>query len=134
MNVLCEGQNCTEATGEVRLYPIGGGGNMVLCRDCWDAHNAFVIEQANATDAANRKNFKTLDWEAGKRPFDSVWEVLVGNIRRVYLGNNEAEARNVYAEYVTMSSTGYGRAAGENVTLMRDEEPVAEHYGTADAD
>ena len=33
-----------------------------------------------------------------------------------------------------MFTTGYGRAAGEPVTLMRNDEPVCEHLGTVTTD
>ena len=56
------------------------------------------------------------------------YEVLVGNIGNVYSGNG-TEARRVFADYVKQSKSGYGRAAGEDVTIMRDGEPWKEHQG-----
>lgn len=58
-------------------------------------------------------------------------EVVVGNIGTVYEGQDRAEADKVYAEYVRQSEGGYGRAAGEGVTLFVDGEIVQEHFGDA---
>tara|TARA_R110002167_G_scaffold294935_1_gene499527 strand:+ start:2917 stop:3471 length:555 start_codon:yes stop_codon:yes gene_type:complete len=57
------------------------------------------------------------------------WEVIVGNIGTTYSGDDETEALRDYNQYVTQSTTGYGRASDEDVTLMRDGEPYKEHYG-----
>ena len=52
------------------------------------------------------------------------YQVIVGNIGEVYDGDNKAEARESYREYYAQSREGYGRAAGESVTLMVDNEPI----------
>jgi len=57
------------------------------------------------------------------------WEVIVGNIGTVYSGTNGFEARKKFSTYVKQSKTGYGRAAYEDVTLMKDGDMVKEHYG-----
>lgn len=49
-------------------------------------------------------------------------EVYVGNIGCVYSGRDEAETQRVMGEYIRQSRTGYGRAAGESVTLFVDGE------------
>lgn len=46
--------------------------------------------------------------------------VIVGNIGAVYFGGLKG-ANRVFQEYVEQSKSGYGRAAGENVTLLRVE-------------
>ena len=71
-------------------------------------------------------NNEVLDKWAEENP---LWEVVVGNIGTVHRTRNETKARADFATYVTQSSAGYGRAAGETVTLMRDGDPVAEHFG-----
>lgn len=35
-NPNCENVHCTAERGEVRLLPAGGGGNMILCRACFN--------------------------------------------------------------------------------------------------
>lgn len=59
-----------------------------------------------------------------------MFEVIVGNIGLVHTGEDEAEAWQVYTEYQTQSLSGYGRASGEFVMLLKDGEPIAEHRGT----
>jgi hypothetical protein len=52
------------------------------------------------------------------------FEVIVGNIGTVYSGTNRHEAEGAYNEYVVASKLKAGRAAGEQVTMMKDGEPV----------
>ena len=56
------------------------------------------------------------------------FKVIVGNIGTVYSGDNEAEAHKTYYEYREQSQKGYGRAAGETVTLLEDEEYVKGYW------
>ena len=59
-------------------------------------------------------------------------EVIVGNIGCVYRGFDEDKAAQVYAEYVEQSKSGYGRAAGETVTLLIEDDIIKEHFGEAE--
>ncbi len=58
------------------------------------------------------------------------YEVVVGNVGTVYSGNNAVEANRTFREYVAQSRLSIGRAAGEDVTLLRNGEPAREHTGT----
>ena len=31
--------------GQVRVYPLGGGGNLILCRHCWAHENRYRYER-----------------------------------------------------------------------------------------
>jgi len=33
---VCDGDGCRGAKGELRLFPIGPSGNMLLCKPCFD--------------------------------------------------------------------------------------------------
>jgi hypothetical protein len=57
------------------------------------------------------------------------WQVVVGNVGTVYSGTNGAEARKTFLVYRKQSRTGQGRAAGEEVTLFKDGEPVESYWG-----
>ena len=57
-----------------------------------------------------------------------AFQVVVGNIGHVYDGSNYMQARACYADYVKQSKAGYGRAAGEPVTLFHKGEIRAEHF------
>lgn len=50
------------------------------------------------------------------------FEVIVGNIGSVYLGNSEKRANETFDEYRDQSIGNYGRAAGEEVTLFEKGE------------
>jgi len=56
------------------------------------------------------------------------FEVIVGNIGTVYNGHDESEAYRRYDEYVSQSLQNYGRAAGESVILIFNNEIIKEHY------
>jgi hypothetical protein len=56
-------------------------------------------------------------------------QVIVGNIGTVYEGNDEAEAYRAFCLYRDKSKAGEGRAADEDVTWMRHNEPHMEHTG-----
>lgn len=58
-----------------------------------------------------------------------VYEVVVGNIGTVHHGNDRRTAERVFAEYVSQSKEGYGRASGEPVTLLGDGEILKEYAG-----
>jgi hypothetical protein len=58
-----------------------------------------------------------------------VYEVVVGNIGTVHHGNDRRTAEHVFAEYVSQSKAGYGRASGEPVTLLGDGEILKEYAG-----
>ena len=60
------------------------------------------------------------------------YQVICGNIGTVYSWNDWNEAKRTYSEYKRQSQDDYGRASGEPVTLMEDDEPKWEHIGTAD--
>jgi hypothetical protein len=59
-NPNCDGDHCREATGEVRLYPIGGGGNAILCLACWAHENRFRYQRGRDTGAP--ANWPQLNW------------------------------------------------------------------------
>ncbi len=35
-NNMCDGDRCRSNVGEVRVLPTGGGGNLIVCRACFD--------------------------------------------------------------------------------------------------
>ncbi len=57
------------------------------------------------------------------------YEVIVGNIGTVYSGSDESTARAQFEYYENDSRTGYGRAGGEDVTLLAGGEIIREHFG-----
>ena len=54
----------------------------------------------------------------------SEYSVMVGNIGEVHVGRNLKKAKSIYDDYVIMSACGAGRAANEEVHLLRDREPI----------
>jgi len=58
-----------------------------------------------------------------------IYEVIVGNIGLVYTGDNLIKARQIFQEYVSQSDGKYGRASGEDVTMLKYGEIVWEFVG-----
>jgi hypothetical protein len=65
---------------------------------------------------------KWAELENAQKQTKPTWEVIVGNIGTVYSGTNGFEANTTFQTYVGQSNSGYGRAGGEDVTLMKDGE------------
>ena len=61
---------------------------------------------------------------------NNTWEVIVGNVGKIYSGTNGFEAIKEYNAYVHISKSGLGRAGGEDVILFKNGEPHKEFFGT----
>ena len=57
------------------------------------------------------------------------YSVIVGNVGTVLETANKNEAVKTYGEYKRISISGVGRAGGEDVTLICDDEPLYEYLG-----
>jgi hypothetical protein len=57
---MCDGSHCREATGEVRVYPLGGGGNLILCHACWAHENRYRYNRGKETKAP--ENWPQVNW------------------------------------------------------------------------
>lgn len=44
-NPNCDHNRCTFFDSEVRLFPIGSGGNMILCRACYRHEVDYLMER-----------------------------------------------------------------------------------------
>lgn len=64
MNPNCDGGRCASASGEVRLYPLGGGGNLILCRTCFAHENAYRVMRGK--QAHNPDAWPVVDWNTAK--------------------------------------------------------------------
>ena len=58
------------------------------------------------------------------------YQVIVGNVGTVLDTDNGAQANVQFGQWRTASKEGWGRAGGEQVTLMKDGEPKREHAGS----
>jgi hypothetical protein len=56
-NPNCDGSHCLHAFGAVKVYPLGGGGNLILCRRCWAHENSYRESRKNPG------NFPTVEWD-----------------------------------------------------------------------
>jgi hypothetical protein len=45
-NYNCDNDKCTDANSEVRVYPLGAGGNLILCQACWAHENRYRYMRA----------------------------------------------------------------------------------------
>ena len=68
-NQNCDGAHCpdineTYQPQEVRVYPIGGGGNLILCHACWAHENQYNFNRGKETRCP--ENFPQHDWATAK--------------------------------------------------------------------
>jgi hypothetical protein len=63
-NPNCSGGHCRSETGPVKVYPLGGGGNLILCRACWAHENDYRRQRGLDTRAP--ENFPVLDWDGAE--------------------------------------------------------------------
>lgn len=60
-NLNCDNHHCRDAHGEVRLLPMGGGGNAILCIDCFNFEINWRKERNK--DLGKDCQFKIPTWE-----------------------------------------------------------------------
>jgi hypothetical protein len=60
----------------------------------------------------------------------AIYAVIVGNIGTVLITGVEQDARTTYSTYVEQSKTEVGRAGGEDVTLIKDDDILQEFVGS----
>ena len=60
---------------------------------------------------------------------NDIYTVVVGNIGMILETNHHTVAVRTFQDYVMLSSNNAGRAAGEDVTLFRGDEPLLEYTG-----
>lgn len=61
-NPQCDGGHCRTATGKVRVLPLGGGANLILCRVCFEHEISWRRERNRALGTAAQ--FALPAWEA----------------------------------------------------------------------
>lgn len=63
-NPDCCGSHCASERGEVRVYPIGGGGNLIICRACWDHENHY--RRLKGIHYGRPEEWPVLDWNTAE--------------------------------------------------------------------
>lgn len=63
-NPMCDGSHCRASTGEVRVMPLGGDGNVILCAACFAHENNYRRERGRETGAP--ENWPIVDWSTAK--------------------------------------------------------------------
>lgn len=64
----------------------------------------------------------------------NTYEVIVSNVGTVHTGTNKREALLCYRTYVDRVQGTHGRCAGEDVTLMENDEPIIEYTRNVDGE
>lgn len=60
-NWNCDNDKCKDPNGEVRILPIGGDGNLILCRVCYEHEMAFRKDRNR--QLASQNQFDLPAWE-----------------------------------------------------------------------
>jgi hypothetical protein len=65
-NNNCDGAHCTSEQGEVRVYPIGSGGNLILCHSCFAHENRYNF--GRGAETKHPEWFPQVNW-ANAKPY-----------------------------------------------------------------
>jgi hypothetical protein len=68
-NPMCDGSHCRSDSGPVKVYPLGGGGNLILCRACFNHENAYRLIKGDKYKS--QENWPLIDWSEAK-PYPEV--------------------------------------------------------------
>jgi hypothetical protein len=63
-NWNCDGSKCTDPNGATRVYPLGGGGNLILCLSCFANENKYRFHRGRET--GHPENFPQVSWSDAK--------------------------------------------------------------------
>jgi hypothetical protein len=64
-NWNCDGDHCAVSTGEVRVYPLGSGGNLILCQACFAHENK--ARYLKGVHYGRPEEWPQVDWSAAER-------------------------------------------------------------------
>jgi len=59
-NPNCDGSHCAVANGPVKVYPLGGGGNLILCHACFAHENRY--RHARGVETKAPENWPQVAW------------------------------------------------------------------------
>jgi hypothetical protein len=59
-----------------------------------------------------------------------MYTLIVANVGKIGEYASRKLAKDAYKSYVELSTSGYGRVAGESVYLFENDEIIEEHMGT----
>lgn len=60
----CDGSGPHTGPAEVRVYPLGAGGNLILCMACWSRENRYRFERGRETGAP--ENWPQVNYHAAE--------------------------------------------------------------------
>ena len=60
-NPNCDGTRCTDPNSEVRVLPYGGGGNLIVCKACYEHEIKFRKERIAAGVQFELPTWKSLE-------------------------------------------------------------------------
>jgi hypothetical protein len=62
LNPNCCGDHCFRSAGPVKTYPLGAGGNLILCAACWANENTYRRTRALQYGEGGATIWPTVDW------------------------------------------------------------------------
>ena len=72
INPNCDGSHCRHGYREVRLYPLGSGGNLRLCLPCFTNENLDRYKRAK--EAGHPEDWPQVNWAVAEVIFDKYGE------------------------------------------------------------
>jgi hypothetical protein len=145
LNPMCCGSHCRSEKGPVKVYPLGGGANLILCRACWEWENSYRRGRGfetgstitgKTTSPNNIENkFPTVNWGTAEVYGEEESEVSSVGVKRMCNINwDDPEARLALIESVGVAE--YNRQAEAHRTNSTIEivnghriRPVSSRFG-----
>ena len=62
-NPNCDNDKCTHADGLVKVLPLGGDGNLIVCYSCYLHEMRYRAARNRETKGADRDNWKIPKWQ-----------------------------------------------------------------------
>ena len=60
LNPNCDGSHCHFSDSEVRVYPLGSGGNLILCQTCFAHENRY--RHIRSTEYGRPEEWPQVNW------------------------------------------------------------------------
>jgi hypothetical protein len=65
-NWNCDGAHCAKPNSETRVYPLGGGANLILCEHCFTHENAYRVHRATVTRRP-QSDWPVINWATARQ-------------------------------------------------------------------
>jgi len=116
-NYSCDGDHCRDPHGEVRVYPLGGGANLIMCRACFANENRYRMDRGRAP-GMNPADWPQIDWATATVYKSADVSRNDGDTPAAPFGTKSAATPSLRAKVkAAMKADDYGKPGGRVTRL-----------------